>query len=113
MNLVHTIRDEVLFIALPECPFDKKSAPRLKSKILELIHSFQCYNVVLNLEKTSFIDSLGLATIITIGKEVQEKGDLKLSSPSKPALHILEMVRMNKIFDLFPSDEEAIIAFKS
>lgn len=108
MTLSHIIKDEILIISLPEGRLDASSAPITKTKILELISSFQRSQVILNLEKVSFIDSVGISTLILIGKELKDKGELKISSPQKAVRVMLEMVRLHKIFEIFPSDAEAL-----
>ena len=67
--------------------------------------------IVLNLSRLRFIDSSGLATVLSCLKRVNARGgDLKLCGLSRSVRTLFELVRMNRIFDLFATPEEAVRA---
>jgi anti-sigma B factor antagonist len=111
MTLSSVITDQVLIITLPEGAFDAATAPLIKTKVLELIHSFHLFDVIINLEKISFIDSAGIGALVVIGKELKDTGEIKLTNASKQLLTIFEMVRLHKIFEIYPNTKEALRAF--
>jgi anti-sigma B factor antagonist len=67
--------------------------------------------IVLDLEQVRFIDSVGLATILSILKHLNTRsGDLKICGLSRSVRTLFEMVRMHRLFEIFPYREEAVRA---
>lgn len=69
--------------------------------------------VVLDISQLRFVDSSGLgAILICRRKMVAAGGDLKLlCEKSKPVRMFFELVRMNRIIDMFTTRQEAMEAF--
>jgi len=113
MTLPHIVTDQVLVITIPEDKLDASNASNTKTQMAALYTSYQLPRVVLNLEKLIFIDSAGIGTLISFVKSLREKGgDLKLASMTKPVRSIFELVRLHKLFESYPSDKDAVQAFK-
>lgn len=67
---------------------------------------------VINLNEVSFIDSTGLGAILSCFRRINtDRGELKLCCMSKPVRTLFELVRMNKVFEIYGSEEEAIRSF--
>ena len=67
--------------------------------------------VVVNLRDLSFVDSSGLAALVQGLKRAREhQGKLCLCSLQSPARLIFEMTRLDKVFEIFVSEEEAVLA---
>ncbi len=69
--------------------------------------------VILDISQLRFVDSSGLGAILScLRKLVSGGGDLKLlCDKCKPVRMFFELVRMNRVIDLFNTREEAISAF--
>ena len=68
--------------------------------------------LVLDLSRLRFIDSSGLGAFISCLRKVNAAGgDLKLCGMSKPVRGVFELVRMHRVFDIFPTRVEAVRAF--
>jgi anti-sigma B factor antagonist len=68
--------------------------------------------VVVNLEGVNFIDSTALSTLVRGLKLCREKnGDLHVCSLQQPVRVIFELTRLDKAFDVFPTEEEAAKGF--
>lgn len=68
--------------------------------------------IIVNLEAVNFIDSTALSTLVRGLKLCREKsGDLHLCSLQQPVRVIFELTRLDKAFDIFPSEEEAAKGF--
>lgn len=66
-------------------------------------------NVVINFEKVNFIDSSGIGLIVSIFKTMQQKeGKLALTNLSQKNLEIFTITRLNKILEIFPTEQEAL-----
>ena len=69
-------------------------------------------NLVVNLQDVWFVDSTGLATLVAGMKRSREKkGDLRICGLQQPVRMIFELTRLDKAFEIFNSEEEAVQAF--
>jgi anti-anti-sigma factor len=69
--------------------------------------------MVINFEKVNFIDSSGIGLIVSIFKTMQQKeGKLALTNLSQKNMEIFSITRLNKILDIFPTEQEAIAKVK-
>ncbi len=71
-------------------------------------------NVVVNLAGVTFIDSSGLAALVKILKRCrQNSGELGLSNLQQAVLIIMELTRLDKAFDIYDTEAEAIQAIEA
>lgn len=70
--------------------------------------------VVLDMSGIEFIDSAGLGSLISSLRQILAKsGDLKLASPTTRVQVLLEVTRLDRVFQIFQNLEEAVAAFGS
>lgn len=66
-------------------------------------------NIVLDLNKVSFIDSTGLGILISLMRHLNEQeGRLRLSGLQDEVKSIFEITRLFRVFEIFQSVEQAI-----
>ena len=71
-------------------------------------------NIVVDLSEVDFIDSTALATLIQGMKRARSnQGDIRLSGLRQPVRMVLELTRLDKMFEIYVGCEEAIRAFRS
>ena len=81
------------------------------SQIVSLLEDGET-KFLLNLSSVEFIDSTGLGTLVRLSKRVREaKGKLSLAEPQAKILEMFELTRLNKIFSIHNTHEEALRAF--
>ena len=69
--------------------------------------------IIVDLHQCEFVDSTFLSTLLIALKAVMEKGGgLKLAAPKYEVDEVLEATGMKKVFDVFPTVEEAVNSFK-
>ena len=84
----------------------KDEVKALMDKEMNLIH--------LNLSEVDFINSSGLGVLVSIMKEVRvQKGRLTLSDLASYVQEIFEITQLSHIFEIFPTEEEAINSYQS
>ena len=67
---------------------------------------------VFNIQRLTFIDSSGIAFFIDTQKRLREShGELVLSEPSRFFQTVISTLSLERIFKIFPTDEEAIKYF--
>ncbi len=69
--------------------------------------------IVVDLGKATYIDSTGLGILISgLRKVGKEEGDLKILGPLAPQVkRIFELTRLDKVFDFYDNEQEAINSF--
>ena len=69
--------------------------------------------VVIDLEKVTYIDSSGLATLVEMLKKTKSQGgSLGLSSMSDKVKSLFEITKLDKLFAIFQNQEEAVTRVK-
>lgn len=65
--------------------------------------------LIVDLSETQFIDSIGLATLVSGLKTARQRsGDLLLVNPANTVRIILDLTAMNRVFPTMPSVEKAL-----
>ncbi len=92
---------------------DLYNAPEIKEKIKNEIDSGKV-NVVINLEKVSYIDSSGIGVLISSLSNLKKVGGgLKLANVYASVRKVFELTKLTSFFDIYDSEEEAIKSFQS
>ena len=86
---------------------------RLEGMIEETHQAGNRINFVIDLAKTTFMDSNGLTMLVTLLRRTRILGgDVALVWPQRQTVsHILRLTRFDKVFTLFDSAEEALKSF--
>ncbi len=75
------------------------------------VESDEIKGIVINFEKVNFIDSSGIGLIVSVFKTMQERsGSFAITNLSKKNEEIFTITRLNKILNIYPTEEEAISA---
>lgn len=85
----------------------------LRDKVNSLVFQ-QRTRLVLNLDAVAYIDSAGLAELISTHRSVAVRGgQLKLLKPSRRHLDLLAMSKLLTVFEYFDDEAEAIESFSA
>jgi anti-sigma B factor antagonist len=69
-------------------------------------------NLLINLSKVKWISSTGLGILVSArSRYSKEGGVVKLCNPNSRVLDILTVTRLNMIFDVYPTEVEALGSF--
>jgi anti-sigma B factor antagonist len=110
---MNTRRFEDILVAQPLAKrIDSATASDFKGTIVDFINDGN-QKIVLDLVHVDFIDSTGLGMLVSILKSLGRQGILLLCRPSSNVSSLFSITRMHKLFDIFPSVEEAIGAAQS
>lgn len=70
--------------------------------------------IVVDLAQVDFIDSTALATLVQGLKRAREQnGEIFLSSLRAPVRMVLEMTRLDKVFEIYATKEDAVAAIQA
>ncbi len=86
---------------------DLSCSPEARKIILECLA--QRHDVLVDLSGVTYIDSSGVASLVE-GFQTAKKGNLRfgLVGPSEPALNVLTLARLDKVFEIHPTIEERV-----
>jgi anti-sigma B factor antagonist len=91
---------------------DLYNAPEIKDIIQKLIEG-QKYNVIINLEKVSYIDSSGIGALISSLSNLKKyQGGLKIINVYASVKKVFELTKLTSFFEIYESEGEALAKFK-
>ncbi len=91
--------------------FDAHEVEPVNSWLAEQVKAGNA-RLIVNLEGVNFIDSSALSTLVRGLKLSREQGgDLHVCTLQQPVRVIFELTRLDKAFDIFPTEEEAAKGF--
>ena len=91
--------------------FDSHTAPAVREWLLSETAAAPA-NIVINLGNVEFIDSTGLSTLVQGMKRARElNGDIRLSGLRQPVRMVIELTRLDKVFETYITEDEAVRAF--
>lgn len=68
--------------------------------------------IVLDLAQVSYMSSAGLRELVAAYRKVQGmEGDMRIAQPSSRVLDVLEMSGLDTIFQIFPTNAEAVDSY--
>lgn len=110
MDLNITHKDQIAIIEIPGDNLEASNAMAFKEAIASVLETNK--RIIFDLSQLQFVDSSGLGAILSCLKKLNAvQGSLKLCGVTKPVQSLFELVRMNRVFSIYPTREEAIQAF--
>ena len=112
MICTHRIEDDICLVSI-EGNIALDGVNEAKAYLKTHLDSPDIKGLVINFEKVNFIDSSGIGLIVSIFKTMQQKdGQFGLTNLSKKNEEIFSITRLNKILNIYQSEEEALKAIK-
>jgi anti-sigma B factor antagonist len=100
----------VLILKVLESRITADVAPNFKEGINSYVTKGN-RTIILDLSEVTFIDSSGLGALIGSLKVIGDDGELVLCGARDAVVSMFKLTRMNKVFRMFNSPEEALSAF--
>ena len=96
----------------PTGRIDAFSAPQVRAQFDQLMAG-GATNFVVDLSNVTFLDSAGMAVLVTLLKRVRQRdGRLRLVWPrTDAARRVLTLTRMDRVFDMADTAEAAVSSF--
>jgi anti-sigma B factor antagonist len=71
-------------------------------------------HILLNLEKVSYMDSAGIGELVACYKRAKEKsGVVKLLNPSGKVYDLLQLTKLEEVFETYRDEKEALVSFSN
>lgn len=109
MNLTMHSRtpNETTCVLVIEGEVDVYTSPQLKQDIIELAEK-GIKHLIINLSEVEYLDSTGLGVLIGGLKRLRENnGNMVLVGPGMRISRIFEITGLDKIFDIYATEQEA------
>ena len=110
MEIKERINQDVAILRL-EGRLDLNTAKELKKHVKGLLGR-NAKNIALSFAGITFINSSGLASLISIHKDLRlAKGKLAISDVNVYVKEIFEITQLDSIFDIYTTESEAVASF--
>lgn len=111
MNMSTEITNGVVVVFVKEERLDANNSEELKAELNRLFESGNT-NLVVDLKQVRFIDSSGLGVLVSGFKNASTRqGSLKLSALQTQVKSMFELTRLQRVFDIFPTVDDALESF--
>lgn len=103
------IIDKCIVFEVPYANLDAVNSKKFKQKLLNTYLSSSFSDMVLNLEKVTFIDASGLEALLFAGSLIQEeKGKISLCCVNSYVRQVLMKTRLYRFFDINRTVEDSL-----
>jgi anti-sigma B factor antagonist len=85
------------------------NSPEVRKVLLGLLREKRVSRVIVNMKSVKYIDSAGVASLVEglkVSRDLKSRFALYGLSPA--AREVLELTRLNKVFEIHESEEEAL-----
>lgn len=90
---------------------DLYNAPEIKDIINKLIEEKK-YNVIINLEHVTYIDSSGIGALISSLSNLKKyQGGLKIINVFASVRKVFELTKLTSFFEIYDAEDEAVSSF--
>lgn len=112
MNLTIEPQESFILARIEDARLDALSAPDFKARMTGALTG-AAPKVVLDLSGVAFIDSAGLASILSLVKGLPEGGELRIAGARDAVRAVFRLTRLDKVLPLHDSLEDAAAAMGS
>jgi anti-sigma B factor antagonist len=108
MDLLAVDRERGVTVIAPTAKrLDASVAPAFKQAVVALIEQGDT-RLVLDLGGVAFLDSSGLGAMVSILKAMGSRGTVAICNVQGAAHSLFQLTRMDKVFTLLPTREDAV-----
>ena len=112
MNLTIEPQESFILARIEDARLDALSAPDFKARMAGALTG-ATPKVVLDLSPVGFIDSAGLASILSIVKGLPEGGELRIAGAHDAVRAVFRLTRLDKVLPLHDDLEAAAAAMEA
>ncbi|MBX3317070.1 MAG: STAS domain-containing protein [Phycisphaeraceae bacterium] len=90
---------------------DEANIQMIGDEITSLIESESSPKLLISFANVDHLSSAALGTLITINNKLRQKGQLRLANIDPQIYEVFVITRLNNIFKIMPTTEDAIKSF--
>jgi anti-sigma B factor antagonist len=107
MNISHQLLDKDITLVQLSGRLDARTSPLVRSTLQNLLENEQL-KIVIDLQEVPFIDSSGLAALVSGLRMARAKGgNIALSGAQSQAQIVFRLTMLDRVFPIHPTFEEA------
>jgi anti-sigma B factor antagonist len=92
---------------------EELSIQEIGEELHQVVESKPGIKLLLNFKNVDHLSSAALGMLITLNKRVREQsGDLKLSDINRQIFEVFKITRLNRVFDIHDTAEQALSQFQ-
>ena len=111
MKFENEVKNETLIIRVKDTTFDARGVKQFKRDMFLAISESDFKNIVVNLENVRMVDSTGLGGLLFAKRQTDIRGGrCYLINPKPRILSLLKISKLENIFELARSEQEALTA---
>lgn len=93
---------------------EELSIQEIGEELHRLVEAEPGIKLLLNFKNVDHLSSAALGMLITLNKRIKESnGSLKLSNINRQILEVFKITRLNRVFDIHETAEDAMDAFNA
>ncbi len=110
-NITEKSDGRVVVVDIPK-RLTSDTSDDLKTILKNLVEDKK-HNIVINLEKTAYMDSSGLGSVVSkIAATRANKGDIRLAAVQKYVADLLDLTHIDQILQIYDSVDDAVRSFE-
>ncbi len=91
---------------------DEGNIQQIGAQLSDIIESKEKLRLLIDFSNVEHLSSAALGTLITVRNRINERGgQLRLSNIGAQIYEVFIITKLNKIFEIYPTDDEAIESF--
>jgi len=112
MEEMLTVHNDVAILTIKNSYLDASNAAQIREDILSQLGG--CNRAILDLSQVTFLDSAGLGGLLSCLRHIAGAGgDLKLCGVTDEVRVLFDLIRMQRLFEIFTTRDEAVLSFQS
>ena len=113
-RLMSRVQNGVTIVHFTEAKvIDQRNINLIGSELTRMVESGGVLKMLINMENVRYLSSAVLGKLISLHKALRtRKGVLKLCSIAPAIMEVFEITRLDKVFDIHKSEDEALEAFR-
>ena len=105
-------KEDGIAIVTVQGEIDVETSPQLRECFDKLLAAGE-HNFVIDMAGVDFVDSSGLAAFVRLFKRVRiGEGDVRLCGLRPEVSKIIELTRLNRVFDVFETRAQAVESYR-
>jgi anti-sigma B factor antagonist len=93
---------------------EELSIQEIGEELHQMVESESGIQLLLNFKNVDHLSSAALGMLITLNKKVKEQnGDLKLSDINRQIFEVFKITRLNRVFDIHETADQALSQFRA
>jgi anti-sigma B factor antagonist len=107
MQLTEEMNGDLMILKVQDARLDASKAPALREALVERIANGQ-QSIILDLGEVGFMDSAALSALIVALKKLGPVGSISVASMRLPVARLFSVTRMDRVFSVNPTVNDAI-----